>query len=63
LSRPARFSQQARREIGKALREMEHKAAQQALRNALEAAARRLGENPFLGSCDRTFRRVTGSGP
>jgi len=50
LSRPARFSQQARREIGKALREMEHKAARQTLSNALQTAARRLGENPLLGS-------------
>jgi plasmid stabilization system protein ParE len=49
VSRPARFSQQARREIDKALREMEHVAAQQALRAALETTARRLGGNPYLG--------------
>jgi len=29
---------------------MEHKTAQQALSDALQAAARRLGENPMLGS-------------
>ena len=29
---------------------MEHKAAQQALHNAVVTAARRLGDNPFLGS-------------
>jgi plasmid stabilization system protein ParE len=29
---------------------MEHEAAQQAVYNAVETAARRLGDNPFLGS-------------
>jgi len=50
LSCPARFTPQARREIAKALSEMEHQAAQQALRIALQTAARRLGGNPYLGS-------------
>jgi hypothetical protein len=64
LSRPARFSQQARREIGKALREMEHKAAQQALHNAVVTAARRLaGTIHFSEVRGRTCRRPTGSGP
>jgi plasmid stabilization system protein ParE len=49
VSRPARFSRRARREIDQALREMEHVAARQALRAALETAARRLGGNPYLG--------------
>ena len=49
LSRTARFSQQARRELAQVLRSMDHPVAQQALRFALEAAARRLGEHPQYG--------------
>ena len=49
MTRTARFSQQARREIAQALRSMDHAGAQQALRFALEAAARRLGEHPQYG--------------
>ena len=49
MSRPARFSQRARREIATALRDMEHAAARESLRVALETAARRLGGNPYLG--------------
>jgi plasmid stabilization system protein ParE len=50
VSRPARFSQEARREIDRALREMTHASAREALRAAVVTAARRLGANPLLGS-------------
>jgi plasmid stabilization system protein ParE len=50
VSRPARFSQQARREVDRALRDMTHAAARQRLREAVVTAARRLGANPLLGS-------------
>jgi plasmid stabilization system protein ParE len=50
VSRPARFSQEARREIERALREMTHTSAREALRRAVVTAARRLGANPLLGS-------------
>lgn len=50
MSRPARFSQQARREIDLALRDMTHAAARQRLREAVVTAAGRLGANPLLGS-------------
>jgi plasmid stabilization system protein ParE len=50
LSTPARFSGRARSEIASALQEMEHAAAAEALRHAIEDAARRLGGNPLLGS-------------
>jgi len=49
LSRPARFSKQASREIARALEGMEHAAAQKALSTAIETMARRLGGNPHLG--------------
>lgn len=50
MSRPARFSPEARREVDRALREMLHASAREALRAAVVTAARRLGENPLLGS-------------
>lgn len=50
MSRPARFSREARREIDRALREMTHASSREALQAAIVAAARRLGTNPLLGS-------------
>ncbi len=49
MTRPARFSGTARREFAKVLRDMEHAAAAQRLRDAVELAARRIGERPRLG--------------
>lgn len=49
MSRPARLSPEARRALAKALREMDHDEAAQALRDAVAEAARRLGDNPWLG--------------
>jgi plasmid stabilization system protein ParE len=40
----------ARREFAKALRDMEHVAAAENLRRAVADAARRIGQNPLLGS-------------
>jgi plasmid stabilization system protein ParE len=49
LSRSARFSGRARREIAAALEAMEHTAAQRRLRQVIETAARRIGRHPSLG--------------
>jgi plasmid stabilization system protein ParE len=50
LSRPARLSGVARREFARALQDMEHAAAAEKLQRAVADAAKRLGENPLLGS-------------
>ncbi len=44
MTQPARFSGTARRELAKVLRDMEHAAAAQRLRDAVESAARRLAD-------------------
>jgi toxin ParE1/3/4 len=49
LSRPARFSRRARREIAKALAEFEHVAAKRRLRSQLETAALQIGRHPAIG--------------
>ena len=50
LSWPARLSGVARREFAQALQDMEHAAAAEKLQRAVADAAKRLGENPLLGS-------------
>ena len=52
MTRPARFAGTARREFAKALRDMEHAAAAQRLRQNVERAARRIGERPLIGRLD-----------
>ena len=49
MSQPARFAGTARRELAKALREIEHDAAAQRLREVVATAARRIGARPMLG--------------
>jgi toxin ParE1/3/4 len=49
LSRPARFSGLARREIAKALGDMEHAAAAERLKRRIDEAARRIGRFPDIG--------------
>ncbi len=55
MTQPARFAGRARREIAKALAEMEHAAAARALRGALETAARRIGQRPAIGRREPTL--------
>jgi len=55
VSQPARFSQIARREIAQALRDIERRRAREALSEAVQRAAQRLGENPSLGSVRPPF--------
>jgi plasmid stabilization system protein ParE len=50
LRGPARFSRVARQEFAEALRDMEHAAAAERLRLAVADAARRIRQNPLLGS-------------
>jgi toxin ParE1/3/4 len=49
LTQSARFSGTARREFAKVLRDMDHAAAGQRLRDAVALAARRICERPLLG--------------
>jgi plasmid stabilization system protein ParE len=49
LTKPARFTAQARREFVQALREMEHPSAAERLARAVENAARHIGRHPALG--------------
>ncbi len=46
MTQSARFSGTARREFAKVLRDMEHAAAAQRLRDVVELAARLIGERP-----------------
>jgi len=46
---PARFSSRARREVAQVLAGLEHPAAGRRLRQALETAARRIGQHPEIG--------------
>lgn len=49
MTQPARFSATARREFARALEEFEHAAAAERLRRVVDAAARRIANNPALG--------------
>lgn len=51
----ARFSGRARREIAAALEAMEHIVARRRLRQAIETAARRIGQRPALGRQERAL--------